>query len=75
MTAKRDDSDADSIAGLLEATEWDYRPKDDGVGLLSPMSRYFSGFPWDGHEEKDEPSTPVYPLSRSDAAGPDFSDI
>jgi hypothetical protein len=41
-------TEAPSIAAVLGQIRWDYSPADAGVGLLSPMSRYFRGFPWDG---------------------------
>jgi hypothetical protein len=41
-------SESSSIAGVLERTCWDYSPADAGIGLLSPMSRYFRSFPWEG---------------------------
>ncbi|MCP4901144.1 MAG: hypothetical protein GY906_29595 [bacterium] len=75
MSVKNDPTDNDSIAMMLEETEWDYRPKDEGIGLLSPMSRYFRGFPWDGKETEEEPATPVFPLGRTDSSGADFSDL
>ena len=44
----------DSLASLLGDTAWDYSPEDAGVGLLSPMSWYFRGFPWEGWRAKED---------------------
>jgi hypothetical protein len=76
MTRRKNESAEESIATILEDTEWDYRPKDSGVGLLSPMSRFFRGFPWDGQREDDSKNrVPVFPLGSSDDSGADFSDL
>ncbi len=75
MSAADKTPDLESIANLLAGTEWDFHPKDEGVGLLSPMSRYFNGFPWDGQEEGEEPRPAVYPLGHGGSSGADFSDL
>ena len=75
MKKTGDDSTDSSIATILADTEWDYHPKDSGVGLLSPMSRYFRGFPWNGQQE-EKAKMPVFPLGfNDDESGTDFSDL
>ncbi|MEM8996646.1 MAG: hypothetical protein AAGF23_17810 [Acidobacteriota bacterium] len=37
-----------SIATALDGVRWDYDASQDGESPLTPSSRYFRDFPWDG---------------------------
>ena len=65
----RKKADKKSIGAALEDVRWDVKAARDKASLLTPMSRFFNDFPWEGaqpEKRKDEPD----PMAEEDGEEP-----